>query len=57
MSYAILRKNFLARLNIIKVIKLNACFYFKFPNRSKMSLASCVLGAPELENTPHNVNS
>lgn len=27
------------------------------PNRSKMSLASCVLGATNKENTPHNINS
>ena len=32
-------------------------FYFKFLNRSKMSLATRVLWAREWENTPHNVNS
>jgi hypothetical protein len=37
--------------------KLNPCFYFKFPNRSKMSLVLRVFRAPELENTRHNVNS
>lgn len=36
-----------ARLLFQNTEKLSVCFDFKFPNRSKMSLATSVLGAPE----------
>ena len=45
------------RLIVTTVIKLNPCFCFKFSNCSKMSSRTCVLGAPDKENIPHNINS